>query len=217
MKNELIKKAFSEIENQTFGTTEQYLEVHNVEIENGNPKVERVDMESFNDVNIVYFPIQDEPFFLTVHFSKETHELLGVGTENGNQVYLTATSENLTFEQLSELTTLKGLSGWSVNDDRKNGKGKYTFSHLSFEPTKSRAYDLDTKLKLLLTELEKDVDGIKKLTEMSDAGISIHHQQYIDGNKRINFDIETINRLSRLNLGIDIDQYVFGNELKSVL
>ena len=217
MENELIRKAISEIEKPTFETTKQYLEVLNVELENGKPKVERVDLENFEDVNIIYFPIQDKPFFLTVHFGKENNEILGVGTENGNQVYFTATSENLTFEQLSELTKLRGLSGWSVNDDRKIGKGKYNFNRLSFEPIKSRAYDLDVKLKLLLTELEKDADGIKKLTVTSDAGISIHHQQYIDGNNGINFDIETINRLSKLNLGIDIDQYVFGNELKSVL
>ena len=217
MKNELIRKAISEIENPTFGTTEQYIEVLNVEIENGKPKVERVDFESFEETNVVYFLIKDEPFFLSVYFSKKNNEITNVGTDNGNQVYLTATSESLTFEQLSELTNLEELSGWSVNDIRKTGKGTYSFSRLSFEPIKSRAYDLDTKLKLLLTDLEKDVDGIRKLTEMADTGISIHHQQYIDGNKGINFDIETINRLSKLNLGIEIDQYVYGNELKSVL
>jgi len=217
LKTELISKAISEIENPTFGTTEQYLEIHNVELENGKPKVERVDLENFEDVNIIYFAIQNEPFFLTVHFGKENNEILGVGTENGNQVYFTATSENLTFEQLSELTKMSGLSGWSVNDDRKIGKGKYNFSRLTFEPIKSRAYDLDVKLKLLLTELEKDANGVKKLTKISDAGIIIHNQLYIDGNKGINFDIETINRLSKLNLGIDIDQYVFGTELKSIL
>jgi len=217
LKKELVRKAISEIENPTFGTTEQYLEVLNVEIENGKPKIERIDFTSFDAVNIVYFPIQDEPFFLTVHFDKKSNELLGVGTENGNQVYLTVTSENLTFKQLSELTNLNGLTGWSVNDDRKIGKGKYNFSRLSFEPIKSRAYELEVKLKLLLTDLEKDINGIRKLTEMADAIISIHHQQYIDGNKGIHFDIETISRLSKLNLGIDIDQYIYGKELNSEL
>ena len=217
LKNELIRKAISEIENPTFGTTEQYLEVLNVENENGKPKIERIDFTSFDTVNIVYFPIQDEPFFLTVHFDKKSNELLGVGTENGSQVYLTVTSENLTFKQLSELTNLTGLTGWSVNDNRKIGKGKYNFSRLSFEPIKSRAYDLEVKLKLLLTDLEKDINGIKKLTEMADAIISIHHQQYIDGNKGIHFDKETIMRLSKLNLGIDIDQYVYGKELNPVI
>ncbi|MCT4664552.1 MAG: hypothetical protein N4A45_04890 [Flavobacteriales bacterium] len=75
---------------------------------------------------------------MRIHFSKENNEITNVGTENGNQVYLTATSENLTFEQLSELTIMSGLSGWSVNEVIKNGRGKYTFSRLSFEPIKSR-------------------------------------------------------------------------------
>ena len=214
MENDLIKKAINEIENPTFETTKQYLEVHNVELENGNPKVERVDLESFEDVNVVYFPIQDNPFFLTVIFAKGNNELLGVTTENGSQVYLTATSEILTFDELSNLTQLDGLSGWSINDNRKTGKGKYSFSRLTFEPIKSRAYDLDAKLKLLLTDLEKDIVGLKKLTEMADVIISIHHQMYVSGNKGIHFEKETINRLSKLNLAIDIDQYIYGNELK---
>ncbi|CAM3555216.1 DUF4279 domain-containing protein [Aequorivita lipolytica] len=214
MKNELIAKAISEIEKPTFGTTKQYLEVHNVEMENGKPKVERVDFESFEETNVVYFPIEDELFFLSVYFSKENNEITNVGTENGNQVVLTAVSENLTFEQLAELTKLNGLSGWSINDDRKIGKGKYTFSRLTFEPIRSRAYDLETKLKLLLTELEKDRNGIKSLAENADVIISVHNQMYISGNKGIHLDVGTINRLDKLNLGIDIDQYIFGNELK---
>ncbi len=217
MKNELIKKAISEIENPTFRATEQYLEVHNIEMENEKFKVVRVDLESFENTSVVYLSIENEPFFLCVYFSKENNEITNIGTENGNQVYLTATSATLTFEQLSKLTNLNELSGWSINDDRKIGKGKYNFSRLSYEPIKNRAYDLDAKLKLLLTDLENDVDGIKKLTKMADTIISIHHQQYIDGNEGIYFDIETISRLNKLNLGIDIDQYVFGNKLKLVL
>ncbi|MCL6220410.1 hypothetical protein L1967_19135 [Zunongwangia sp. M21534] len=61
------------------------------------------------------------------------------------------------------------------------------------------------------------MEGVRKLTEMADAYISIHLQQYIDGNKGISFDSQTINRLSKLNLGIEIDQYIHGKELKSVL
>ena len=38
-----------------------------------------------------------------------------------------------------------------------------------------------------------------------------------DDNKGLNFDSETINQLSKLNLGIDINQYVYGKELKPLL
>jgi hypothetical protein len=213
LKTILIEKAISEIENPTFGTTQQYLEVLEIEFINGKPKVERIDFTSYRNVNVVYFPIKDEPFFLSVFLSKKDNKITNVATENGNQVYLTATSKNLSFNQLSEMTKLKGLSGWSVGDLRPNGKCKYNFSRLSFEPIKSRAYDLNTKLRLLLAALEKDFDGVKKLVELADVTISVHQQLYIDGNKGIHLDPEIINRMGKLNLGIDIDQYVHGNEL----
>lgn len=214
MKTEIIKKAISELERPTFGTTEQYLAVHSIEVENGIPRIERIDCESFPKSTAVYFSVKDEPFFLCVYISKETNEITNVGTENGIQVYLTATSENLTFAELSEIIKLKGLTGWSVNELRAKGKGKYNFSRLSFEPIKSRAYDLESKLRLLLTELETDLSGIKELAEKANTYISIHCQQYIDGNKGIHLDRETIDRISKLSLSVDFDQYIFGTELK---
>tara|TARA_R110002072_G_scaffold14272_3_gene59492 strand:- start:60798 stop:61448 length:651 start_codon:yes stop_codon:yes gene_type:complete len=216
LKEELIKIAISEIENPTFETTKQYLEVHSVELKNGKPKIERIDYESFDTTNAVYFPIQNELFFLVVYLNKEDNEINGIGTENGHKVYLTATSEYLTYKELSELTKLRPLTGWSKNDLRKNGKSKYTFSRISFEPTKSQAYELEQKLKILLTELEKDKNGIKKLTEKAETYISVCSNLYVDGNKGIVFDEEIIKRMSELNLGIGIDQYVFGNELNNI-
>ena len=216
LKNQLINKAIAEFKKPTIGTTKQYLEVLEVELENGLPKVERVDFDSFEETNVVYFSIKNEPFFLSVYFSKDDNEITYVGTENGNQVYFTATSETLSYDQLSKLTTLKGLKGWNIGDERFYKNGIYDFSRITFEPIESRAYDLNAKFLLLLTELEKDTEGINKLTKLSDAGITIHHQQYIDGNKGIVFEAETINRLSKLNLGVDIDQYVYGHRLKDI-
>ncbi|MEW7292855.1 DUF4279 domain-containing protein [Aquimarina sp. 2304DJ70-9] len=217
MKEKLIERAIAEIEKPTFGTTEQYLEVHSVQLKNGKPKVERVDFKSFEKVNAVYFPIAEEPFFLVIYFSKENNKLVAVDTENGNRIYLTATSDKLTFDELSKLTKLKPLTGWSIDDLRANGKSRYNFSRISFEPIKSNAYELEPKLKMLLTELEKDIDGIKKLIAKSNVIISIFSQQYICGNKGIHFDTKIISRMNNLNLGIDIDQSDYGNELKSVL
>jgi len=68
LKEELIRNAIAEIERPTFATTIQYLEVHDVEMENGKPKAERVDLETFDGANIVYFPIQNEPFFFICSF-----------------------------------------------------------------------------------------------------------------------------------------------------
>lgn len=216
MKEVFLQKAILELEQPSLEATVQYLEVMDLQFENDQWKVERVDLESSADSAVVYFAVKEAPFFLAVYFSKETQELIQVTTENGNQVYLTATSKQLTFDQLASVLQLDGFSGWSLNEPRKIGKGHYNFSRLSFEPIQSRAYDLETKLHLLLTALEKDRAGVRKLTEMADVIIVVHHQQYISGNKGLHFDLETIKRLHQLNLGMDIDQYVFGKELTDI-
>lgn len=216
LKNELIEKAIAELVNPTHftTTTTQYLEVMDLEVENGKPKVERVDLDSIEETNVVYFVIKDEPFFLSVYFSKDDNEITNVGSEMGSEVYFTATSESMSYDQLSKLTNLQGLKGWNKGDTRKYGNGKYTFSRIIFDPFECQAYNLEAKLLLLLNEMEKDKEGVIRLTKLVDAGIVLHLQHFVNGNQGVGFDSETIKRLSNLNIGVEIDQYVSGNELK---
>lgn len=210
----LIEKVTREIERPTFEATKQYLKGHKVEQLNGKPKVQLFDKESSEKVNILFIRLENEPFFLTFHFAKKNNALLGVSTQNANQIYLTATSQKLTFRDLSQMVTLKNLKGWSYEDYRPNGKNQYGFSRLSYEPMENRAHDFDIKLKNLLTELEKDPKGIIELAEKANALISVHHQMYISGNGGIHFDSETLKRIGDLKLAIDIDQYVYGKEIE---
>ena len=171
-----------------------------------------MDLEYSNDYVEVYFAIKDERYFLQINVSKSPSlEIYAVFVESGNRVYLTATSEDLSFEELSEGFPFKPLKGWSKGDFRKTGKSIYSFSRISYEPFESEAYELERILNLLLTELEKNAEAIIRLTKKADAIISVCKHQYISGNKGIAFDIETINRLSKLNLGVDIDTYIGGN------
>lgn len=211
-----IDTAIEEILNPKFETTKQYLEVCEIEIENGLPKIERVDENHFEDKVIIYFSIKNEKYFIEVHLAKEPKiEVKSVWTESGHRVYLTATSEKLTYGELSNfITKFKPLNGWSKGDFRKNGKLKYEFSRIHFEPIKNEAFGLNEKLNLLLSELEKDIEGVKMLSKNSNAIISVCRHQYKSGNAGIGFEIETINRLNNLNLGIDIDTYLIGNEIK---
>jgi hypothetical protein len=210
-----VDKAIEEILNPVFAVTKQYLEVSEVEFENGQPKVERVDLDYGENLVAVYFPIKGERYFLQINL--ETTPEIKVNfiyTENGNRTYLTATSDTLTFEQLSEGLPFRPLTGWSKGDFKKNFKSPYNFSRVSFEPFTSEAYDMERQLKLLLTELEKDVESVKELTKKAIAYISICRHQYVSGNAGVHFDIELINRLSVLNLSVDIDTYIVGNPIK---
>ena len=93
----------------------------------------------------------------------------------------------------------------------ENQKSTYTFSRITIMPN-PEPDDFDGKLKKLLDSLEQDAEGIKALVEKADGYIGVAQTFYINGNKGIHLDNETIVRLGNLGLSIDFDQYVNGND-----
>src|SRR5215213_5840900 len=169
-----IDKAIEEILNPAFAVTKQYLEVNEVEFENGKPKVERVDLNYADNLAVVYFPFKNQRYFLQINLAKTPEIKVDfVHTESGNRTYLTATSDNLTFEQLCENLPFQPLTGWSKGDLRKNSKSQYSFSRVSYEPFTSEAYEMEKQLELLLTQLEKSAESVRRLTEKATTYISI--------------------------------------------
>jgi hypothetical protein len=211
-----IDKATEEIVNPAFAVTKQYLEVNEVEFENGKPKVERVDPDYTENLAAVYFSIKNQRYFLQVNLLKTPEIKVDfVHTESGNKTYLTITSEQFTFEELTENLKLKPLTGWTKGEFRKDGKSRYNFSRVSYDPFTGEAYEPERQIKLLLTELEKYSESIIELTKKAKLYISICKHQYVSGNLGIHFDVETINRIAGLNLSIDIDTYIGGIEIKN--
>lgn len=214
METELIERAISEIENPTLASTTEYLQLHTVRSHYDTPKVERIDFDSFESTIGVYFPIVNEDFYMVVHFSKETHELQSVEIENSNMVYITATSEEHDFKQLADTCDSFSWKGWSKGELMPNRKSNYYYTRVTHGPIKSKAYELETALKLLLTELEKDAEGVQKLAAISTAYIAINRDLYISSNISFRIGSDTIARISKLNLDMEIEQYVSGNEVK---
>lgn len=213
MESELIERAISEIEHPTLESTKEFLGVHSVSIHYDTPKVQRIDFDSFVDSIAVYFSIVDEGFYMVVFFSKENKTLQRVNIEHGNSVYITATSENHNFEQLSKTTQSFPWKGWSKGDLMPNGRSKYYDSRVTFGPLKNKPYPLETGLKLLLDELEKDVIGVQKLAKIANANIAISRYIYISSYMGFEIGSEVIARINRLNLNIEFEQYVSGNPL----
>jgi len=210
-----IDKAIEEILVPAFAVTKQYLEVNEVQFENGKPKVERVDLDYGENLAAIYFPFKDERYFLQINLQKIPEIKVDfVHTESGNRTCLTATSETLTFDELAKSLPFEPLTGWSKGDFRKNGKSQHSFSRVSYEPFSSEAYEMEKQLEILLTELEKDADSVRRLTEKATTYISVCKHQYVSGNAGVHFDIEIIKRLSKLNLSVDIDTYIVGKPLK---
>ncbi len=209
-----IQAATEEILNPRFEITTQYLDVCELEYEDGKPKVARVNYNYFDEMVAVYFKVKDDNYFIGVHLTKSPKvEVNFIWTESAHKVYLTATSKEKCFRELASYIKLQPLEGWSVGE-RERFKGKDNdFTRLSYEPIKNEAYSLEEKLELLLLDLEKDKDGVIELANNSDAIISVCRYQYVSGNAGVHFDLKTINRLRKLNIGIDIDTYIVGNRI----
>lgn len=209
----IIQKAIEEIESKSFGTTEQLLDIHQVIYDGNIPQVLRVDKEKENGIIIVYFPIKDEKFYLSVYLETKPQILVcGVGTEPYHAVYFRVTSETLSYEQLSSLTKLKPTNGWNKGDQRKWGNYIYKVSSINFEPN-PEPDEFEDKLEKLLHFLEQDKEGVLQLVDTAEGYIQVasifHNGNTMLGGHHIDKDL--MKRLAALNLEIDFDLYAEGN------
>lgn len=210
-----INRAIQELLHPSLEVTMQHLEVLQPEMKEGFPVVARVNSRLSENLALVYFAIQDERFFLVVNVEKgDDLTIHSIWVESGHRVYLTATSEDYDLARLSAFLNLPGLDGWSKGEPRRNGRSRHSFSRVCFEPNTNEAYDLEEKLIELLTALEKDAEGVVQLSKEAIAYISVVRHQYVSGNAGIHLEQETISRLSKLNLSLDIDTYIVGAPLK---
>jgi len=209
-------KVGQEIKGKTWGVTEQFLQVHDIVLVNGQPKIERIDTDKADGTIIAYVPVKDEPFYFAVYFdNKESLNIAGIGTESYNSVYFRATSDKLTFDELTSLTTIKSTGGWDKGQKRKLGTGIYEFSSINIEPN-PEPDEFEDKMKKLLDLLEQDNEGIKKLGDRADGQIQVAIK-FHNGNTMLggpHLDKEIIRRLSDLNLSVDFDLYADGNLFK---
>jgi hypothetical protein len=222
--------ADNELNNPQWGLTQQFLEVNiikkiNNEYMHERHQIENVTFKYYNEgmgkLPILenyyeirfYYEVENENYFFCIGVDINNYNITRVYMVNGCYCYLTATSEELSLNQLAELTKLKYTDGWSKGDKKRNGS-IFSFSRISFEYYDKKSYELEEALLFLLDELEKDKNGVIELTKKSNAYISVCKHQYISGNASIAIDINTINRLNELNLGIDIDMYITGKKFK---
>jgi hypothetical protein len=209
---QIIKIITTELEAQTLGGTEQYLEIHKFIYENDKLVIERIDRDSQKNSITVYLPVVGEKFYFKVYIDKTTETFIGLSTEPYNRVYFTATSETMTLKELAALTTLTFTEGWSKGDLRKNGKSEYKFSSIKFLPN-PEPDTFENKLQKLLTFLEQDKEGVKILVEKAFGYIQVA-MNFHDGNGMLGgptINKECVNRMSGMGLEIDFDLYSEGN------
>lgn len=213
---QIIKKVGQEIKNKTWGVTEQFLEVHDVVLVDGKPKIDRIDSEKGDGTVIAYLPIKDESFHLAIYLdSKSDFEIKGVGTEPYNSVYFRVTSDKLSVTELSSMTTLNATENWDKGEKKKFGNSVHKFSSVMFEPN-PEPDEFTDKIKKLLDFLEQDKVGVKRLVDNADGYVQVA-MKFHNGNTMLggpSLDKEIIKRMNDLNLAVDFDLYADGNSFK---
>lgn len=216
LEEELIKTAIQEIKIQSWGATEQYMEIHDVVRIDGVPQVARVDMEMEDGIGIVYFPIKGEKFYLAIWFDTiPAVSIRSIDTENNNSVYLRVTSDSSNSNAITSMTTLKATKSWNIGDPKLFGKVFYKFSGAHYEPN-PEPDSLEDKLAKLLDYLEQDKDGVIALANNANGYIAVDIDIHF-GNGMIHgpyLSRSIVKRLSDLELAIQFYQYVSGNPFK---
>ena len=217
--------ADDEINNPQWMETKQFWEVNNFEIVNNEYVYERYsiirDSYRYYDYKkppvkiesemIFYYKIANQNYFFAIGVDTNKKDVTRVFMRNSTYCYLSASSDDMTLEEMAKLTNLKYSNGITKGEKIKRGrKGYYQRSYIDFKFTDETSYELEESLNMLLEELEKDKNGIKELVKRTNASIIICKYQYVSANASIEIDRKTIKRVIEFDLDINIDMYCVG-------
>jgi hypothetical protein len=212
--HDILQKAIEEIRSQTFGLTQQFLAIHEVDLSGFDRW--RIDRENTDGTVVVYCPVKQEKFTFAINFDTIPElRVRWVGTVPYASVCFRASSETLDFRDLAALSVLPHTGGWNKGDRRKYGNSTYTFSSIWMEPNPEPG-EFEHKLSKLLFFLGQDEAGVKRMVEKAGGYIQVamefHNGNTMLGGAHISLDL--IKKMSQLNLAIDFDLYVGGNLFK---
>lgn len=207
-----IARAIEEIQQQNFGTTQQFLEVHEVTSNNAGSLI----TDKQEDAVVVYFPVKGQAFYFAVYFAATApFEIRGTHPEPSYSVFLQASSEDLSFEQLAAMTTLEFVTGWNKGEPRRSGKAYHSVSALRIELQLGPG-ELESRLHALLDHLAGDEEGIRKLRAAAQTRLQVI-AVFHNGNTMLggfSFSPSLLGKLNALGIEIDFDLHATGHFFK---
>lgn len=195
--NEVLKKRLS--------LTKQFLEENEVPLENGIPKIARIDCEN-DEVVVVYFHVLDRGYFFGVVVRIGIEPFVERATvEAGSSVVLTVTSKNLQLAELLAYCKFDPTEKWDIGDVTlfKNSPNKN--SGFIYDPIAERADECSDNIEKLVTELEKYKDDILELSHNAEPLIQVYWYGNAKWMSSLQLNRSLLKRISDLNLGLDFD------------
>ncbi|WP_299458170.1 DUF4279 domain-containing protein [uncultured Microscilla sp.] len=188
--------------------------------ENQVPKISHLTFDDDEQLFKVFFPIKDHHLYLVICIdSVSCSRPKWSYIQQGNGVLFAAASDTLTFEELQAMTSIKATEGWSKGQLKKNSSNQnevHRYSSFTFEPIREGFVYMTEKLTTLLDMLEADIEGVRRLAEVANAGIQVYTYDFAEyGNlPGVHLSKEVIRKLGNMHLDIDFEMYVNGNLLK---
>jgi hypothetical protein len=193
-------------------TTKKYLSVNSIILENGIPKIQRIDSDSEDGTVIVYFPIKEKEYFFAIKLKPEPdYEVKWSTMEAGNAVFLVVVSEKYNLNELKKIISFNPTEYWNKGEKIpfSNMPAKNTF--LSFDPVNERADQFQDNLHKLLEHLEPHKESIITLSKTTNTFIQVHWYGYVGSISPINLNNNLVNKISSFNLSIEFDINVSGD------
>jgi Domain of unknown function (DUF4279) len=212
---QIIEAVEKEITQKTLSATANHLALHKPIYKKDKLQVSRVDNENDGNIQVVYLPVEAQEFFFAVSVDTDKSKIISFDTEANHKLFFRATSIFSTAKNLMELTNIVPTNFWSKGEKNPNANFDYFYSAITVEGS-DVPDELEDKLQKLLDILEQDKAGIKKLASSSNAYLQVISQYYISNGQlnSISLSKEILNRISDLELELNIEQYVSGNKLK---
>jgi hypothetical protein len=211
MTEQQIKQLLAqELANPAFGVTQQFLAIHCILHEGGLPVIRRI-AETEAGVITAYMAVEKHKFYLAISIDTTAAEIVDITTEAFHDIWLRATSKELTTAQMLTLTHLTPTRQYNKGDVRR-GTIKHKHNIIDFQPH----YEPDTfesSLCNLLNLLEEDSGDIRDLAAKAECIIRIA-SYFHDGNGMLGghfIDAPTLKRISNLDVSVDFDLYAEGN------
>ena len=217
--NERAKQlACSEILSPTFGTTQQFFEVHQPIFIDGVPSIARIDTERDKDNIYVYFPIDGEPYFWVVRLEivDEDIKIAWCWDEPKVHAYLLVVTDRYSLEEITKMIGLKPTRTERMGQIRQRSKNAAKENTWVFEPYKDLPDELERKLQTLLDYLLPHKQAIRQLASQCYCAIHLAYYAYSGyGSLRgCHFDALFIQQINDLGVEMDFDLYAWGPKLK---
>lgn len=202
MKRKISKLVSEELRNPTFLMTSEYLAMFEVDYQNGNPKIERIEFDKDNKKAIAYVKVKDESFYMSFWFDILAKITLScVDTSPLYVVSFSVTSKKYSLIELLNFTRIKPTL-------TQNG-GKENYNGLDFNSYMKPGKLID-KMNYLLDILEGDKKGIKNLIKKTRSNVVWITIVFYNGYGTFSdlyLPKKVIKRLSSLGLEIVFDIY----------